>query len=107
MADPFHDVIERDLSIKCSADASELLCRAFQLCESQWGCVVVGTAGVAGAIAALVGAFYASYEDELTPEIIDGFWRDMMRGIVIDTVAMVAGPVSEIRAQTRGKPERF
>lgn len=104
MADPFANIIERDLAEKCSTDASEVLLRAFQLCETRRGCVVVGVAGVAGAVAALAGAFYASYPDELTDEIIDTFWRDMIRDVVRHSVQQTSGPLGAIRADVARKP---
>lgn len=91
MADPFYDIIEADLARKCSADAADVLRRAFQLCDTQRGCVVVGVAGVGGAVASLCGAFYAAYPvDELTEEVVDIFWRELMRGIVVAAVADVS-----------------
>lgn len=105
MPDPFHDLIEADLARKCSEDATDVLRRAYQLCDTKRGCVVVGVAGVAGAVASLCGAFFAAYPDDLTEEIVDIFWRDMMRDIVISAVNSTAPDLRAMRASVAGKAD--
>ena len=104
MADPFHDIIERDLAIKCSKDAADVLRRAFQLCSTQRGAVVVGVAGVAGAAAALTGAFYATYEGKIGDAEIDAFWRDLIRPIVVETFELASHPFTAMQADMARKP---
>lgn len=103
MADPFHDIIESDLARKCAADAADVLRRAYQLCDTQRGCVVVGVAGVAGAVASLAGAFFAAYPDELTAEMIDFFWQDLARDIVIKALRETTPELEEMRRSVAGK----
>lgn len=77
-----------------------------QLCDTQKAAVVVAVAGVAGAMSALVGAFYATYPDELTPEIVDVFWQDMMRQIVLEASSATIGPCAAARADIARKPAK-
>lgn len=104
MPDPFHNIIERDLAKKCSYDCADVLRRAFQLCSTQRGAVVVGVAGVAGAVAALTGAFYATYEGKVDDEVIDAFWRDLIRPVVVTAFEDASQPFTAMQADIAKKP---